>query len=135
MVRVALGAFPQAAAALGDLRDRLRADQTLHGHVAPIFGFICRILGVSETSTSLAFLFVTVRDLFSAATRLSLVGPMEAVRLQNQLHGDAEKIIASRLSAGKSSESKRFVCAWQTDPILDGIHAAHDHLYSRLFVS
>ena len=84
----------------------------IYGHHAPIFGlfgyavwqaavrhcsreFMCLlctncyftrgILGLSADVTSQAFMYTFSRDLLSAAVRLGVAGPMQAVAMQRQL--------------------------------------------------
>ena len=60
----------------------------LHGHHAPLFGFVCGLIrwpvkrggtlvGVDMATVGRMFLFTILRDLVSAAMRLGVVGPFE----------------------------------------------------------
>ena len=93
LIRVAGASFPAAAESVSALKKAARADPTLRCHMAPLFGFICRELSLSEAATSRMLVFTTLRDLLSAATRLNLVGPLEANRLQSKLAAKAEAIV------------------------------------------
>ena len=164
LLRVAVSTFPEAAGVLGAAKRALRGDATLHGHHAPLFGLLCGELGLDAATASRMYLFMCLRDALSAATRLNLVGPLEASRLQRGLVADAESLLArdhspahipalpvacASLDApsaenvtgvpssteGAPSEEAVQVAIWQTDPLLDLIQGCHDHLYSRLFVS
>nr|GEU38952.1 urease accessory protein F [Tanacetum cinerariifolium] len=53
-------------------------------HHAPIFGLVCRLLGFDSETSQRAYMFTTMRDIISAATRLNLVGPLGADVLQHQ---------------------------------------------------
>ncbi|CAM9314706.1 unnamed protein product [Scytosiphon promiscuus] len=65
-----------------------------HGHHAPAFGVVCRALGIRERRATRAFMFLVARDIMSAATRLSLIGPLEAGRLVSSLSGYVETLVA-----------------------------------------
>ena len=68
------------------------------GHFAPLFGMIACILGVDLDQSKRLFLYMTLRDLYSAATRLNIVGPIAAVRLQRLLHAKCELILQNYYS-------------------------------------
>lgn len=99
------------------------------GHHAPLFGWLCCALGVDLETTARMFLYLVLRDLMAAATRLGLVGPLLAVRLQMSLYQDAE-VIASEVEGGAGGATPR-----QDNPLLDILQGAHEKLYSRLFIS
>ena len=102
------------------------------GHQAPLFGWLCRTLRVDVDTTSRMFCYLVLRDLMAAATRLGLVGPLQAVRLQMSLHQDAEAIVMRCLEEGgrEGGGGPR-----QDNPLLDILQGAHEKLYSRLFIS
>lgn len=160
LLRVVESTFSETSSTLKALRNYLRKDPTLRGHYAPLFGFVCGIIsgGFEVPMIGRMLLFTILRDLMSAATRLSLVGPFEAATIQRRLSIEAEEIIrGTKLSSdvqmdhltikypvmklnglndSKFGEAADFsIAVWQTDPILDLIQGSHDQLYSRLFVS
>ena len=102
------------------------------GHQAPLFGWLCRALRVDLTTTSRMFCYLVLRDLMAAATRLGLVGPLQAVRLQMLMYQDAEAIVTQCLEEGGREESGG---PRQDNPLLDILQGAHEKLYSRLFIS
>ncbi|KAK8686849.1 hypothetical protein V6N13_125866 [Hibiscus sabdariffa] len=59
-------------------------------HHAPVFGLICGLLGMDSGTSQRAYLFMTMRDVISAATRLNLVGPMGVAVLQHRVAPLAE---------------------------------------------
>jgi len=103
------------------------------GHQAPLFGWLCRALGVDVITTSRMFCYLVLRDLMAAATRLGLVGPLQAVRLQMLMYQDAESIVTRCLEEGARREERRE--PRQDNPLLDILQGAHEKLYSRLFIS
>lgn len=108
--------------------------QAPKGHFAPALGFLCKNLGISSDAASRMFLYMVARDTLSAATRLSLVGPMEAQRLLCSLAGEGESLLTSTSVHALSSEPLECRIA-QVDPLLEIIQGTHDRLYSRLFMS
>lgn len=51
------------------------------GHFATAFGLLAARLGLPKEACLSAFAYCTVRDCLSAAVRLNLVGPLQAVGL------------------------------------------------------
>ncbi|CAM9125689.1 unnamed protein product [Hapterophycus canaliculatus] len=87
------GATEQARKPVDENKSKRRAT-VAHGHHAPAFGVVCRALGIGEGRATRAFMFLVARDIMSAATRLSLIGPLEAGRLVSSLSGYAETLVA-----------------------------------------
>jgi len=98
------------------------------GHLAPVFGFVLRELGVARLNAARLFLFLQLRGLVSAAIRLGLVGPLQGQAVQHRVAVQAESILARchQLSTEEVA---------QTAPLLDLWQANQDRLYSRLFQS
>lgn len=101
LLRVVASAFPEAELMLKILRKRKRIDSMLHGHHAPLFGFVCGLIrwpvkrggtlvGVDMATVGRMFLFTILRDLVSAAMRLGVVGPFEASALERRLSEESE---------------------------------------------
>lgn len=97
-------------------------------HHAPVFGLVCGLLGFNAESTQKAYMFVTMRDVISAATRLNLVGPLGAAVLQHQIAPIAEDLSTKWMNRGVDG-------ACQTCPLLDTVQGCHGYLFSRLFCS
>ena len=97
-----------------------------HGHGAPALGALAALLGLPARTVVDALLYMTVRDFFSAAVRLNLVGPLAAVSLQSDVVGDA---------ASCSSDVMELTCAHAAGaaPLLEAAHACHDLLERRIF--
>lgn len=113
--------------ALAALRARLRAGG-LHGHLAPVFGFVLGALEVPRDEAERLFLFQHLRGLVSAAVRLSLVGPLAAQALQHRLGERAASVLAR-------CQDLTLTDLAQTAPLLELFQGHHDRLYSRLFSS
>ena len=60
----------------------------LNFHFAPIFGCLCGRLGITLPILERMYMRMLLRDLISAATRLSVVGPLEGSRLQAHYAGE-----------------------------------------------
>jgi len=112
--------------ALVKLRAALRAEGR-PGHLGPCFGTACATIGLDPTSSVSLFLFHTLRGLMSSAVRLGIVGSLDAQRMQQR--------IAAEFKPLAEAEPPPMQAAAQTSPILEILHARHDRLYSRLFVS
>lgn len=113
------GVFDQSA--ITTLVRDVRQNQEI-GHFAPIFGLICREIGVNEATTAQLFGFVFLRSQISVAVRLGIIGPIQGQQIQAKLSSE----IGFAPSAGEPV---------QTAPVLDLVQATQDRLYSRLFQS
>ncbi|KAJ1722546.1 hypothetical protein LPJ53_003043 [Coemansia erecta] len=118
----------QRLARLGEIR----------GHWATMFGFVCAALGISCAHMQQVFLFQFVRQVFSAAVRLNLVGPLRA----QTLTCDAQQLVSSLLEqhghrrvAFDSEDDVFGESAVYTEPMLELFQGMHDRLYSRIFNS
>lgn len=97
-------------------------------HHAPVFGIVCGLLGMDSETSQKAYMFITMRDVISAATRLNLVGPMGAAVLQHQISFVAEDL-------SKKWMNRMVEEACQTVPLIDVVQGCHGYLFSRLFCS
>ena len=114
--------LPEAA------RWRLGAARLPCSHLAPSFGAVLRLLGLSREVTGQVYLINSLKNLLAAAVRLGVAGPMEAQTLQFHARTTLEQIWerCSQLSVED---------AVQTAPLPDLWQANQDRLYSRLFQS
>lgn len=64
-------------------------------HYAPIFGAVCATLNISKGMTMRMFLRCIVRDIFSSAARLNIMGPLEGAKKQNEFSSITEKVLTS----------------------------------------
>jgi urease accessory protein len=109
-LRAGIEAFSSRSAAVAGLESAIDAylqetqssnrSYQYHHHYAPIFGAMCGLLGLSRQLTATTFLRCVVRDLFSAAARLNLLGPLEGARMQREYAPVAERLIHDILSSG-----------------------------------
>ena len=108
---------------------RARLSRTeLDGHLAPMFGFVTRALGVARDEALATFLHLGVRGALSAAVRLGCIGPSEGQALHHRLHPALESALAH-------ARTLRVEDVAQTAPIIELVQATQDRLYSRLFQS
>lgn len=127
LLRVAASVFTEIQS-LQDLRRTFLGSTSVSFHHAPIFGLICGLVGFDSETTQRAYMFVAMRDVISAATRLNLIGPLAASVLQHQVAPDAEKMLQKWRDRDVSEAS-------QTAPLLDALQGCHAYMFSRLFCS
>lgn len=127
LMRVAASVFSEIPS-LAVMRSAALSRGNVFFHHAPIFGLVCGALGFDTETTQRAYLFITMRDIISAATRLNLVGPLGAAELQHQVAP-----IAESLSTRWMNRSVEDAC--QACPLLDIAQGCHGYLFSRLFRS
>ena len=115
-------------------------------HVAVVFGAVVGALGVDAERAARLFAYVVLRDVLSAATRLNLVGPLEAAEALRRCQAAGERLFARALAeARRDAEAavragadplegivRRAACA---APLADIAQGGHDALESRLFSS
>ncbi|ETV80094.1 hypothetical protein H257_06489 [Aphanomyces astaci] len=118
MLRVACASSPPSS-----VLHRVKREK-VHGHHVVVLGFVCASLGVNAITTQRLLLFVTLRDLLSAATRLNVIGPLESAKLLAQVAPLAESILYAK-------KDRPLHDAYQSSPLLDLVHASHDSLYTR----
>ncbi|KAJ4978896.1 hypothetical protein NE237_009676 [Protea cynaroides] len=127
LLRIAAAIFSEAPS-LKRMRDTLLSNGSVSFHHAPVFGLVCGVLGIDSGTSQRAYIFITMRDVISAATRLNLVGPLGASVLQHQIAHVAENIVKKWIDRPVED-------ACQTCPLLDTVQGCHSYLFSRLFCS
>ncbi|CAI5725096.1 unnamed protein product [Peronospora effusa] len=131
LVRLALSTYasscPRIPTLLAIQKEAKKRD---HGgvHHAVIFGVVCALLGIDVGSTQRMYLFMTTRDVLSAATRLNLVGPLEAAKVQFDMTPLLEKVFLAKMN-------REVEDSYSSAPVLDLVQAMHDQLYTRIFNS
>ncbi|KAK9170578.1 hypothetical protein Syun_002718 [Stephania yunnanensis] len=127
LLRIAASIFREVPY-LKSMRDSLLGSGTASFHHAPVFGLVCGLIGFDSTACQRAFMFITMRDIISAATRLNLIGPLGASILQHEIAPLAEEMLKKWMDRPVEE-------ACQTAPMLDIIQGCHSYLFSRLFCS
>jgi len=139
-------------------------NNNIYGHYPTIFGLVCGFLNISELITKKIFFRCFVRDLFSSAYRLNIIGPLEGANLQaivcknlerNLLMNDnynnndnnndndndnndeyiSKKRKAIDIDDNNNDNNNTRQVPVTTVPILEILQGRHDLLYCRLFNS
>ncbi|CAJ2507286.1 Uu.00g084720.m01.CDS01 [Anthostomella pinea] len=99
-------------------------------HLAPLFGAIANILGLSLHQTAYVFMLAHAKALASAAVRAGVFGPYQAQRLLagSEVQGLIREVV-EREWLTKIEE------AGQSVPVMDLWVGRHELLYSRIFNS
>ncbi|AAF16528.1 T26F17.5 [Arabidopsis thaliana] len=127
LFRIAASVFTEVPN-LKMIRDASLGSKNVCFHHAPIFGLVCGLLGMDSETSQRAYLFVTLRDVLSAATRLNIVGPMGASVMQHRIAIVTETVLEKWMNREAGE-------ACQTSPLLDVVQGCHGYLFSRLFCS
>ncbi|XP_057954363.1 urease accessory protein F [Malania oleifera] len=127
LMRVGAAVFSECPS-LKTMRETFLGSGVVSFHHAPIFGLICGLLGMDAGVSQRAYMFITMRDIISAATRLNLVGPLGAAILQHQIAPVAEDMMRKYMDRSVDE-------ACQTAPLIDLVQGCHGYLFSRLFCS
>ncbi|KAK4159031.1 putative urease accessory protein UreF-like protein [Cladorrhinum sp. PSN259] len=99
-------------------------------HLAPLFGAICRIVGLTAQETTYVFLLGHVKALVSAAVRAGMFGPYQAQRTLSS--GVVQGFIDSMIAREWDTPVEM---AGQNVPVMDLWFGRHEMLYSRIFNS
>lgn len=102
----------------------------VQGHLAPLFGAITRLVGLSLHQAAYTFLLSHVKAVTSAAVRANIVGPFQAQKVlaSAQVQGQITALIAREWDTPVEE-------AAQDAPVLDIWMGRHELLYSRIFNS
>lgn len=101
-----------------------------NGHFAPVWGVVCRSMGLPVQQAAYVFLFNHVKAVLSAAVRAGVMGPYQA---QGVL---ASGGLRERIEGCVSREwETRVEDAGQVVPVMDLWVGRHELLYSRIFNS
>ena len=102
----------------------------MSAHLAPLFGAISSLLGLSLPQTAYIFLLSHVKALISAAVRASIFGPYQAQKVlaSTQVQG----LITALVDREWETKVKE---AGQSVPVMDLWIGRHEMLYSRIFNS
>ncbi|KAI1138899.1 hypothetical protein F5Y05DRAFT_354579 [Hypoxylon sp. FL0543] len=124
-------AFASARASGGETDgDREKEPPLVSAHLAPLFGAVAALCGLSLRQTSYVFMLNHVKALVSAAVRAGLFGPYQAQRIL------AGSEVQAYLEAAIEREWDTPVEeAGQSVPVMDLWVGRHELLYSRIFNS
>ncbi|KAI1169250.1 UreF-domain-containing protein [Nemania serpens] len=99
-------------------------------HLAPLFGAVARLLGLTLRQTAYVFLLSHAKALVSAAVRASMFGPYQA---QKVLAGEELQVLIANMV--QREWDVRVEDAGQSVPVMDLWIGRHEMLYSRIFNS
>ncbi|KAI0119982.1 UreF-domain-containing protein [Nemania sp. FL0031] len=99
-------------------------------HLAPLFGAVARLLGLTLRQTAYVFLFSHAKALVSAAVRASMFGPYQAQKVL--AGGELQVLIADMVQREWDVPVEE---AGQSVPVMDLWIGRHEMLYSRIFNS
>ncbi|KAJ5701466.1 hypothetical protein N7488_009014 [Penicillium malachiteum] len=127
-----------AASSIDDFSDMLKSDlgdvdeydMRPKGHFAPLWGVVCRAMGLDLQQTAYIFILNHAKAVLSAAVRASVMGPYQA---QNILASQSlQDTIMARIKREWNTSVEE---AGQVVPALDLWVGRHELLYSRIFNS
>lgn len=99
-------------------------------HLAPLFGVVAALLGLSLQQTAYVFVLGHVKALVSAAVRANLMGPYAAQKVLAS--GATQAMIAAAVEREWETPYEE---AGQSVPVMDLWVGRHEMLYSRIFNS
>ncbi|KAI1201051.1 UreF-domain-containing protein [Nemania serpens] len=99
-------------------------------HLAPLFGAVARLLGLTLRQAAYVFLLSHAKALVSAAVRASVFGPYQA---QKVLAGEELQVLIADMV--QREWDVRVEDAGQSVPVMDLWIGRHEMLYSRIFNS
>ncbi|KAJ2893865.1 hypothetical protein GGI21_005366, partial [Coemansia aciculifera] len=121
----------QASVGTAKQLQRLARLGEIKAHWPTVFGFVCAALGISLIHAQQLYMFQFVRQVFSAAIRLNLVGPLRAQTLECDMHPYISGLLKDHadLRASFSSLDDLFgESVVYTEPILELYQGMHDRL-------
>lgn len=98
--------------------------------MAPLFGAISNLVGLSLRQTAYIFMMGHVKALISAAVRASMFGPYQAQKVLASTQ--VQQLITAAIDREWDTPIER---AGQTMPVMDLWIGRHEVLYSRIFNS
>ncbi len=97
-----------------------------------MLGVVGAALGLPVGALLDALAYTTTRDVLSAAVRLNLVGPLQAIALQADVCAALPRLHEELLEAD-ADEARMIERAAASSPLLEATHACHELLEMRLF--
>ncbi|KAI0537815.1 UreF-domain-containing protein [Xylaria digitata] len=99
-------------------------------HLAPLFGAVAQLLGLTLRQTAYMFLFSHAKALVSAAVRAGMFGPYQAQKIL--AGGELQVLISDMIEREWDVPVEE---AGQSVPVMDFWIGRHEMLYSRIFNS
>lgn len=134
LARIALQDFSNLIKDM-DMRDTKSTDGfdcSARGHLPPMFGVLCNVMGLTLRETLYLHLLNHCKTLLSAGIRASLFGPYQsqALLMSEWLRGSIDSLVEIEITSPRRTDE-----AGQSVPVLDIWGGRHDLLYSRIFNS
>ncbi|KAJ1953531.1 hypothetical protein EC988_002938 [Linderina pennispora] len=107
-------------------------------HWPTVFGFVCAALEIRLERMQQLYLFQFLRQIFSAAIRLNLIGPLRAQTLECDMLPLVDDLMAQYSGLRAKNDTLEDIFGESvvyTDPMLELYQGMHDRLYSRIFNS
>lgn len=101
-----------------------------NAHLAPLFGAVCNLLGLTLQQTAYVFMLSHIKALVSAGVRAAMMGPYVAQRILASR--DVQDIVTAMIDREWDT---RYEEAGQSVPVMDLWIGRHEMLYSRIFNS
>ncbi|KAI0550875.1 UreF-domain-containing protein [Xylaria curta] len=114
----------------GEVENAADMPPLVSAHLAPLFGAVAQLLGLSLRQTAYVFLFSHAKALVSAAVRASMFGPYQAQKIL--AGGELQVLIADMIQREWDVPVEE---AGQSVPVMDLWIGRHEMLYSRIFNS
>jgi urease accessory protein len=106
------------------------APPPVSAHLAPLYGAVARLVGLSLEQTAYVFVLGHIKALVSAAVRASMFGPYRAQQILAST--EVQSLIAAVIEREWHTSAEE---AGQTEPVMDLWIGRHEMLYSRIFNS
>lgn len=119
------GTLPSVADGMGNGKSCIKKRGSHYNyHYAPLFGAICGVLNISLSLTRRMFLRCMVRDIFSSAARLNIMGPLEGASKQRECSTIIENLLKSLPRYSHGAEDLDFKKRnSEPEPILESSHS------------
>ncbi|KAI0847657.1 hypothetical protein F5Y00DRAFT_271004 [Daldinia vernicosa] len=120
----------RAGSGNGSSHDKELPPPPASAHLAPLFGAVASLCGLSLRQTAYVFMLSHVKALVSAAVRAGLFGPYQAQRILagGEVQCLLAEVIAREWDTGVEEAGQRV-------PVMDFWIGRHELLYSRIFNS
>ena len=103
---------------------------TVSAHLAPLFGAVSNLVGLSLQQTAYVFMLGHIKALISAAVRASMFGPYQAQKVLAS--PEVQGMITAMIEREWNTPIEE---AGQSVPVMDLWFGRHEVLYSRIFNS
>ncbi|KAJ1946488.1 hypothetical protein FBU59_002015 [Linderina macrospora] len=120
-----------------ELQRQSRLEKT-RMHWPTVFGMVCATMEIRMERMQQLYLFQFLRQVFSAAIRLNLIGPLRAQTLECDMLELVDDLMSQYSGLRAKTDTLEDIFGESvvyTDPVLELYQGMHDRLYSRIFNS